>query len=130
MSLGCSLLDGLDHRHLVAGDGHRVELEVTDELRGPSGAVHGGLVASLVDCAGAAVIARAAGRHVATSSMEIHYLAAGRVGPLRADASALRVSARQGVAEVKVHDAGDGGRLVATAVVTVVLRSALVRPSG
>ncbi|HEX3982020.1 MAG TPA: hypothetical protein VHW93_12370, partial [Acidimicrobiales bacterium] len=53
MSMGCPLLDPLPHRSYGDGSAHVVELDITDGIRGPSGAVHGGLVASLVDRAGA-----------------------------------------------------------------------------
>ncbi|MGH9081478.1 MAG: PaaI family thioesterase, partial [Acidimicrobiales bacterium] len=96
-----------------------VELEVTDEMRGPGGAVHGGLVASLVDRAGAYAVARDSRRPVATSNVALSFLASASAGPLRAAATALRIGRRQGVAEVKVYDTGRDDRLVATAVVTL-----------
>jgi uncharacterized protein (TIGR00369 family) len=119
MSLGCPLLDALPHRHGVEGEQHHVELDITDEMRGPGGSVHGGLLASLVDCAGASAIARASGLPVATSGASLSYLSAARVGPLRASAVPLRMSRHHGVAEVRVFDAGKQDRLVATALVTV-----------
>ena len=119
MPLGCPMLDELPHRFRVDGDQVTVELDVTDDVRGPSGAVHGGLVASLIDCAGAFAVARASERLVATANASISYLAAGRVGPLLASASAIRVGSHHGVAEIRVCDAGQGDRLVASALLTV-----------
>jgi uncharacterized protein (TIGR00369 family) len=112
-------LDELPHRIELDGEQLAVELDITDEMRGPSGAVHGGLVASVIDCAGAMAVARASERLVATSNASISYLAAGRVGPLRAGASAIRIGSHHGVADVRVSDAGNGGRLVASALVTL-----------
>ena len=119
MALGCPLLDELPHRVELDGGIVAVELDVTDEMRGPGGAVHGGLVASLIDCAGAVAVARASARLVATSSSSISYLAAGRVGPLRAGATAIRIASHHGVADVRVCDAGHGDRPVASALVTL-----------
>jgi uncharacterized protein (TIGR00369 family) len=117
--LGCPLLDALPHRHYVDDGLHIVELEVSDAMRGPGGAVHGGLVASLIDCAGASAVASASKRPPATSNLTVSYLAAGRVGPLRAQAKTLRIGRHHGVCDVRVYDVGKDDRLVATATVTV-----------
>lgn len=109
----------MSHKSFDDGGIHIVELEISDEMRGPGGAVHGGLVASLVDRAGAYAIARDSQRPVATSNVALSYLASASGGPLRATATTLRVGRRQGVAEVKVYDQGREGRLVATAVITL-----------
>lgn len=119
MSLGCPMLDELPHRLRVDGEHAVVELDVTDELRGPSGAVHGGLLAAVIDCAGAFAVFRATQRPVATANTSISYLAAGRVGPLQAHASAIRVGSHHGVAEVRLCDAGQDDRLIASALVTL-----------
>ncbi len=58
-------------------------------------------------------------RTVATSGVALSYLAAAGAGPLRAVATALRVGGRQGVVEVRVHDAGSDDLLVATALLTL-----------
>jgi uncharacterized protein (TIGR00369 family) len=119
MSMGCQLLDQLGHRAYDDGDVHIVELEVSDDILGPGGAVHGGIMASLVDRAGAYAIARDSQRVVATSNMALNYLALAEVGPLRAIATSLRVGRQLGVVEVKVFDAGKDDRLVATALLTL-----------
>jgi uncharacterized protein (TIGR00369 family) len=118
--MGCPLLDSLSHRSYDDADAHVVELDIADEIRGPSGAVHGGIVASLIDRAGAFVAVRASGRPVATSSANVHYLAAARRGPLRARAKSVRSGRHHGVVEVEIDDTGTGkaGRLVAKAVLT------------
>ena len=62
--MGCELFDGLIHRTYNDGATHVVELEITDEIRGPAGAVHGGMIASLVDRAGAYAAVQASGHGV------------------------------------------------------------------
>ncbi len=116
--LGCTLLDELPHRQTRDGKDHIVELDMRDDLRGPAGSLHGALVSVLVDCAGATCIAAAGDRPVATLHTSIEYLAAARVGPIRAVASLLRSSKTLGVAEVKVFDTGKENRVVAVAHVT------------
>ena len=116
--LGCEFFDRLSYRHVEVDGDQAVELDVGDELRGPAGSLHGGLVAMLVDVAAASCLTRATGRPVATSSTSIQYLAAGRVGPVRASAVVLRTSDTLGVAEVRVVDVGRDSRLMAAAHVT------------
>lgn len=117
--MGCQLLDQLRHRSYDQDGVHIVELEVSDDILGPGGAVHGGIIASLVDRAGAYAVARDSQRVVATSNMALNYLAPADVGPLRAMANTLRVGRQLGVVEVKVLDAGKDDRLVATALLTL-----------
>ena len=119
MSMGCPLLDQLSHRSYDVDRDHVVELDISDDIRGPTGAVHGGLVASLVDRAGAYAVHRDSGRAVATSSVALSYLAAARAGPLRAVATNLRIGGRQGVVEVRVFDTGGDDVMVATALLTL-----------
>jgi len=119
MTLGCGLLDGLPHR-ITTGDGAAViELDLTDDVRGPGGSLHGGILASLMDVTGALAVTRAADRVGATSALALSYLSGARVGPVRAEGEVLRVGANHGVAEVRVLDAGKGDRLVAVGHVTV-----------
>lgn len=118
-NLGCAFFDQLPHRPVDVDDGFAVEIDVTDDMRGPAGSVHGGLVSMLVDVAAAAAISRATLRPVATASTSIQYLAAGRVGPLRATGTVLRSSDALGVVDVKVVDVGREDRLVAAAHVTL-----------
>ena len=117
--MGCALLDQLPHSTYDEDGTHVVELEITDEIRGPVGAVHGGIIASLVDRAGAYAAVKASGRSVVTSTVTLSYLAAATAGPLRASAEPLRVGGHQGVIEVRVHDQGQDGLLVATALLTM-----------
>jgi len=118
-ALGCEFFDSLSYRHIEQDGRFGVEMDVTDDLRGPAGSVHGGLVAMLVDVAAASSVARATGRPVATASTSIQYLAAGRAGPLRAIGGLLRTSEALGVVDVKVTDVGRDDRLLAAAHVTL-----------
>jgi uncharacterized protein (TIGR00369 family) len=117
--LGCVLLDELPHRQTRQDDGVVVvELDMRDDMRGPAGSLHGGIVAVLIDCAGASCVSVAGARPVATLQTSIEYLAAARVGPIRAVGTLLRASKAFGVAEVKVFDVGKDNRLVAAAHLT------------
>ena len=117
--MGCPLLDQIPHRSYDEDGAHVVELDIIDEIRGPSGAVHGGVIASLVDRAGAFAIYQASQRFVATSNVALSYLSAANSGPLRAVATTLRIGRQQGVVEVRVFDSGKGDALVATALMTL-----------
>jgi uncharacterized protein (TIGR00369 family) len=114
-ALGCAFLDRIASRRLTVDGAVAVEIDLTDDLRGPGGSMHGGLVSMLVDVAGASCLAAASGRPLATSSIEVQYLASGRVGPVRATGEVLRVGDTLGVAEVRVTDVGREGRLMAVA---------------
>lgn len=117
--LGCPFFDHLDFRSSVENGDAVIELDLRDDLRGPGGSLHGGLVSMLVDVAGAMCLTVESGRLVATASASTQYLAAGRVGPVRATGHVLRISATIGVAEVHVIDVGKDDRLMATAHLTV-----------
>ncbi len=116
--LGCEFFNGLQYRRFIVDGEMVVELDITDDLRGPAGSVHGGLLTMLVDVAGATCLSRASGRPVATASTSIQYLSAGRVGPVRAVPKLLRASDTLGVADVQVIDIGKDSRLMAVAHVT------------
>jgi uncharacterized protein (TIGR00369 family) len=119
MSMGCPLLDEIPHRSYDEDGTHVVELDIVDGIRGPKGAVHGGLIASLVDRAAAYAAVQASHRHVVTSGVALSYLTGAETGPLRAIAVVLRCGRRQVVVDVQVHDAGREQRLVAAALVTL-----------
>ena len=112
-SLGCTYFNQLSYRY-VAGDADAIlELDVTDDLRGPNGGVHAGITSVLADVAGAMAIAARTERGGATSSVSVHCLAPAKVGPLRATANMLRASKNSAIADVQVTDVGNDGRLVA-----------------
>ena len=84
--------------------------------------VHGGVIATLIDVAGVAAalsgVAAEGFGGCATSGLSISYLAAAKGSALRAEASTLRRSRRQAVADVSVFA---GSSLVAKALATVSL---------
>jgi uncharacterized protein (TIGR00369 family) len=116
--LGMRYLD--DFTNPPADGSASVQVEMRDDLRGPAGSLEGGLVATLLDTAGATAAARALDGLVATQSLSISFTAPVTVGPAVATGHPVRVSKRSAVVEVRVVDAGDGDRLCATALLTAV----------
>jgi uncharacterized protein (TIGR00369 family) len=106
--------------HLLDEEAGRlsVEMELRDDLLGPAGSLEGGVVSTLADVAGASAIGFKVGL-VATEHIAISFLARGRVGPVRAVATPLRLGKHDGVCEVKIIDTGKDDRLIAVATVTV-----------
>ena len=117
-SLGNAYFNQLSYRFLEGDADATVEIDITDDLRGPTGAVHAGITLLLADVAGSMAIAVRTERVGATSSVSVHCLAAAKVGPLRATATMLRASKNSALADVRVVDAGNNDRLVAVAHVT------------
>ena len=92
-------------------DALTLEMPLTDTLRNPWGILHGGAVASLVDCAA---------EHATggiTTDVVLHFLAPNRVGPVRAAAEVIGTRADGTVLRVEVRDEGPA-RVTAVAVVT------------
>jgi uncharacterized protein (TIGR00369 family) len=120
-SLGCSFFNQLPYRFVEprAGADAAVELDVTDDIRGPGGSVHAGVLALLADIAGAMAVATRTDRVTATAAVSVHNLAAARVGPLVATGTMLRAGKANALADVQVVDAGADDRLVAAAHVTI-----------
>jgi uncharacterized protein (TIGR00369 family) len=96
-----------------------VEMDLRPDLCGPAGSLEGGVVSTIIDVAGASAIAFQAQAMVATDHMAISFLAPGRIGPIRATGTPLRVGKTSGVAEVRVIDLGKDSRLMAVATVSV-----------
>ena len=106
----------LGARRADMGEGScRFELIADPRHLNPHGAVHGGVVYSLVDYAmGGALTSRLApGERCATLEIKINYLAAAAAGPLAARATVVDRTTRIGVLEARVTD-GEG-RLIALA---------------
>jgi len=102
-------------------DGVVVTLDLRDDMRGPAGALEGGIVSTLIDVAGASAAAAATRQLVLTQQMSISFLAPGRVGPIAAAGRTLRIGRDGVVSEVRVTDEGNEERLIATGVVTLKL---------
>jgi uncharacterized protein (TIGR00369 family) len=107
----------------VDGDRVTVEIDLRDDLRGPTGNLQGGIIATLVDVAAASTAALSGTGLVRTTEMTVHYLAPGKVGPVRAVGELLRSGARVVDVEVRVIDVGVDGRLMAVALVAFVSES-------
>jgi uncharacterized protein (TIGR00369 family) len=103
-------------------DGERVcvEMDMRKDLCGPAGILQGGITATLVDVAAASTAALAGTELVATTEMTLHYLAPGRIGPIRAVGELLRSGTRSFAVEVRVFDVGAEDRLMAVALAAFV----------
>lgn len=101
-----------------------VEMDITDDVRNNAGMLQGGVIATLVDVAGGVAAARAwRTEKTFTADMVVRYLAAGRIGPVRASGSVLRAGRSIAVVDVRVVDTGADDRLMAVATMTMVLPS-------
>jgi 1,4-dihydroxy-2-naphthoyl-CoA hydrolase len=94
------------------------ELEVRDELTTVGGAVHGGTLMALADTVGAAatVLNLPAGATTTTLESKTNFLAAGRGGTVRAEATCLHRGRRTMVWQTRITDAG--GRLLSLTIQT------------
>jgi acyl-coenzyme A thioesterase PaaI-like protein len=94
-----------------------VEIAVGDYVRNSVGALLGGAVVALVDAAAEAVASARMEADVATRDLQVHFLALGRVGPIRSRARWLAGDARDARLRVELVDAGQDVRLVSVATV-------------
>jgi uncharacterized protein (TIGR00369 family) len=94
------------------------ELAVRDALTTVGGAVHGGTLMALADTVGAAatVLNLPPGATTATLESKTNFLAAGRSGTVRAEATCLHRGRRTMVWQTRVTDAG--GRLLSLTIQT------------
>jgi 1,4-dihydroxy-2-naphthoyl-CoA hydrolase len=94
------------------------ELPVRDALTTVGGAVHGGALMALADTVGAAAtfLSLPDGATTATLESKTNFLAAGRSGPLQAEATCLHRGRRTMVWQTRVTDAG--GRLLSLTIQT------------
>jgi 1,4-dihydroxy-2-naphthoyl-CoA hydrolase len=94
------------------------ELPVRDALTTVGGAVHGGTLMALADTVGAAatVLGLPPGATTATLESKTNFVAAGRGGTVRAEATCLHRGRRTMVWQTRVTDAG--GRLLSLTIQT------------
>ena len=94
------------------------ELPVRDALRTVGGAVHGGTLMALADTVGAAatVLSLPPGATTATLESKTNFIAAGRGGTVRAEATCLHRGRRTMVWQTRVTDSG--GRLLSLTIQT------------
>ena len=106
--IGCRVLDA------PAGV---VELAVQDYVRNSVGALQGGAVVALVDAAAESVATARMAEGVATLDLSVHFLALGRVGPIRTRTDWLAGSPQDARLRVELVDTGQNDRRMAIAVV-------------
>jgi uncharacterized protein (TIGR00369 family) len=96
-----------------------IEMDNKPHFSNNRGALQGGLVATLIDCAAGRLAGNVVGdnRQVTTADMHINYLAPIVVGPARAEATIVRAGKHLFVMAVDVTDAGRD-RLAARATLT------------
>lgn len=90
----------------------RSELAVTDWVRNSMGALQGGIVATLAECATEAAARHRTGAPLVVTDLHVTYLGFGRVGPVRTEVTTAGDEDRV-VAEVSVRDHGADERLMA-----------------
>jgi uncharacterized protein (TIGR00369 family) len=107
------------------GNGEAVaEVDMRPDLVNNAGMLQGGIVATLIDCAGGMAASRATGSmKTFTADMNVHFLAAGRIGPVRAVGTVLRQGKTSVVTDVRVYDVGNDDRLMTVATLTFQLPS-------
>jgi uncharacterized protein (TIGR00369 family) len=83
-----------------------IEMDNAPDLANSRGALQGGLVATLIDCAAGRLAGHHVGGHqdVTTADMNVHFLAPVMKGPARAEATVVRAGKRLIVVSVDVTD--------------------------
>jgi uncharacterized protein (TIGR00369 family) len=90
------------------GDGRsRVVLDARDEHLNPHGAVHGGVLATMIDVAMGTAISSSGGQAPVTVSLTVTYLEPGHPGRLTATARLRKQGKRLTVVEAEVVQDGD-----------------------
>ena len=104
----------------VDGTDWAMEMEVTPQVVNGSGALQGGLLATLIDMVAGSALLRGeqAYERTATSELQVNYLDGARIGPVVAAAHILRRGRRRAVVRVEVRDRGADDLHVATALLT------------
>ena len=107
------------------GNGQAIEeIDMRPDLVNNAGMLQGGIVATLIDCAAGMAASRATGSmKTFTADMNVHFLAPGKIGPVRAVGSVLRQGKTSVVTEVRVYDVGAEDRLMSVATLTFQLPS-------
>jgi len=108
----------------VEGADLAIDLDVTPQVTNGSDMLHGGVMATLIDVVAGMALFRGEDiyERSATTEMQISYLDAARVGPVRAVAHVLRWGGRSAVVRVEVHDLGADNLYVATSTVTFAVK--------
>ncbi|HEV7758756.1 MAG TPA: SDR family NAD(P)-dependent oxidoreductase [Acidimicrobiales bacterium] len=95
--------------------GPSLEMDVRPEVTNPHGGLHGGLMATLIECGAASIAVRACDSEmIVAGDLLVRFLSPLRIGPARVVGRALRTGRRQVVVQADVIDVGDDRRLVAS----------------
>lgn len=95
-----------------------ISIEMRDDLRQPSGVLHGGVTATLIDTAMAFAVRTRLEMTEATATIDltIHYLRPHMTGKFTCTAKVVRAGKRIFTVAADVH--GEGGKLIATGLST------------
>lgn len=124
---GRHLFSGLRMRDVVVdGADLAVELDLDETIANPTGALQGGLVATLADIVGGRMAMDGLDDHsiVVTADLTVHYVGPVQRGPAHAVGRVLRRGRRNVVTRVDVFDGRDGPLAAACQ-----LAFTIVRPS-
>ena len=102
-----------------------VEIPLRPDLINATGSLQGGLIALLGEIAAQSAATQAAGVRQVVSSLEVHYLAAARVGPFRTTTTVSSSAGGNPLARVEVRDPGRENRLA-----SVIFASTRAAPSA
>ncbi len=96
--------------------GRALEMVSRDEVNNPHGSLHGGLMATLIECGAAGFAVEVAGTaNIVATDMNIRFLRTVKSGPARVVPKLLRRGRRNVVVQADVVDVGAERSLVATA---------------
>ena len=98
------------------------ELEMSDYVVNSLSALQGGAAATLIDVASVALGGELLGAKVTTTDLEVHYLALGKLAPIRAQARVLRRDSHSAALRVLVRESGPDARLCYVATTRVASR--------
>jgi uncharacterized protein (TIGR00369 family) len=102
--------------------GFALEMELRDEVVNPYKSLHGGLMATMIECAAAGrAISEGGSERILPSDMHIRFLTTVKVGPARAITKVLRRGRRAIVVQCDVIDVGNDRKLVASATLSYTL---------
>jgi len=99
-------------------DEAKISIEIRDDLRQPSGVLHGGVTATLIDTAMAFAVRTRLPIDEATATIDltVHYLRPHLEGRVICTAKLVRAGKRIFTVSAEVHN--DGGKLIATGLST------------
>ena len=102
--------------------GFALEMELRDEVVNPFRSLHGGLMATLIECSAAGrAVSEGGSERILPSDMNIRFLTTVKVGPARAITKVLRHGRRAIVVQCDVIDIGNDRKLVASATLSYTL---------